>query len=37
MERLKPIHEALNGSIDYPKIHIATACLRNAAPRVVAR
>ena len=30
--RLKPIFEALEGTVDYDRIRIAVACLRNAGP-----
>ncbi len=30
-ERIKPIFEALEGTVDYERIRIAVACLRNAA------
>ena len=32
MERLKPIHEALEESVSYDEIRIALACLRNVPP-----
>ncbi|MEX0704165.1 MAG: DNA helicase RecQ [Planctomycetales bacterium] len=32
LEKLKPIFEALDGTVDYERIRIAVACLRNAAP-----
>jgi len=31
VERLKPIFDALNGTVDYGQIRIAVACLQNAA------
>jgi ATP-dependent DNA helicase RecQ len=31
-ERLKPIHEALDGRVNYERIRIAVACLANRAP-----
>ncbi|MEX0715141.1 MAG: DNA helicase RecQ [Planctomycetaceae bacterium] len=32
VERLKPIFEALEGTIDYGRIRVAIACMKNAAP-----
>jgi ATP-dependent DNA helicase RecQ len=32
LDRLKPIHEALEGTVPYEDLRIAAACLRNAPP-----
>ena len=32
LDRLKPLYEALGGTVSYDQLRIAVACLRNAAP-----
>jgi ATP-dependent DNA helicase RecQ len=36
LERLKPLFEALEGTVGYDELRIAVACLRNAAPEETA-
>jgi ATP-dependent DNA helicase RecQ len=32
LDRLKPLYEALGGTVSYDQLRIAVACLRNAPP-----